>query len=148
MPNLPSAPDFYDRRDQAQLRAALEQLDATNFKKGEDVSLFRGERLRVSYAHGLTAHSGGGKASALQLSAAMNHIATSAANGDSVLLPTGLAGMRVSILNMGGHSIQVFGKGTDTVNDVATATGVSQPATTHALYDCPKDGTWYRNLSA
>ena len=42
-------------------------------------------------------------------------------------------GLRVLVRNSAANSMQVFGAGTDTINAVATATGVAQAATTSAL---------------
>jgi hypothetical protein len=75
--------------------------------------------------------------------------------GDVVALPPGYAGLEIFIANPAGHDAQVFGSGTDTINDVATATGVTQAASKNATYRCvvgPTSSTpaakWYRNLTA
>ena len=39
---------------------------------------------------------------------------------------TNQAGLTVLVINHGANPMQVFGSGTDTINDVAAATGVSQ----------------------
>jgi hypothetical protein len=146
---LSRPPPAYDVNDQGQLRAALEMADAQNHKKGRDVDLTAsGVKLYLAYATSITAHAGGGKASATVLTAMINHVTACATAADSLLLMPATAGLRVSIHNYGAQAAQVFGQGTDTINDVATATGVSQAAGKSALYDCPADGKWYRVLSA
>ena len=64
-------------------------------------------------------------------------------------------GMKILVHN--GHasnSMQVFGAGVDTINGVATATGVAQAAGKSALYYAVADGdgtavgAWFRVLSA
>jgi hypothetical protein len=98
----------------------------------------------------LTAHAGGGKAAATQIGAA-SVLATSATDADSLLLPLGYAGLEVLIANPAGHTVQVFGKGTDTINDIVTATGIVQAASTNAIYKCLTNGPaakWYRVLTA
>ena len=60
-------------------------------------------------------------------------ITTGNAN-DAVRLPKGYAGLEVWIVNSGAEAAQVFGYGDDTINSVATATGVSQNAATVTIY--------------
>lgn len=106
----------------------------------------------TSVSTGLTAHSGGTQAAALQLVAAINEVTTVAAANDSVALPLAVAGMQVLVENAAAtNSMQVYGAGTDTINAVATATGVAQAAGKSGLYFCTKSapaGNWYRVLSA
>lgn len=90
----------------------------------------------------LTAHAGGGQASALQLSAQFNRVSTVATAADSVALPVSSAGMWVAIANDGASSMQVFGVTPDTINNVATATGVALPAGHAAIYFCAVAGKW------
>lgn len=86
----------------------------------------------------LVAHAGGGKTNALRLNAVHNHIATVASAADSVILPAGYVGLEISIANFGANAAQVFGSGSDTIDDVATATGVSQANNTVTKYRCYK----------
>lgn len=102
-----------------------------------------------SAADALTAYAGGGQTNALQLTKGVNRVSTVATAADSVKLPASAAGMIVIVINgAASNSMQVFGAGTDTINDVATATGVAQAAGKSALYACPVAGKWYRILSA
>jgi len=91
----------------------------------------------------VTAHSGGGQASALQLTGQTVRVTTVAAPNDSVKLPPSLPGLEIVIVNHGANPLQVFGNGTDTIDDVATATGVSQMANSFVLYTCVTAGAWY-----
>lgn len=72
--------------------------------------------------------------------------------GDVVALPLGYVGLEVLIANPAGQSVTVFGSGIDTINNVATATGVAQAASTNAIYKCVAVvagvGKWYRVLTA
>lgn len=97
---------------------------------------------------GLTALAGGAKSGATALTAGINRVSTVATIADSVLLPASVAGMVVHVVNGAANAMQVFGAGTDTINDVATATGVSQAGNKSATYVCPVAGKWYRILSA
>lgn len=98
---------------------------------------------------GLTAHAGGGQSSALQLTGAMASVGTVATAADSVKLPQAIAGAQYLLSNDATtNSMQVFGLGTDTINLVATATGVAQAAGVAALYFCAKAGNWCRVQSS
>jgi hypothetical protein len=98
---------------------------------------------------GLTAFAGGGQTSALQLSGDMAEVTTVATAADSVRLPPALPGRTFCLVNAAAsNSMQVFGYGTDTINGVATATGVAQAAGKSATYFCCAAGNWYRVLSA
>ena len=103
--------------------------------------------LIASTQIGITAQADGTKANATQLNAAICEVTSVAGAADSVLLPLGYAGLRVTIINNGGNAMQVFGKGSDTIDDVATGTGVSQADDSLVTYICVKVvsgvGYWY-----
>lgn len=105
--------------------------------------------VRQTAADGITAFAGGGQANATLLTASINRVTVVATAADSVKLPPSYAGASITAINGdAADSMQVFGSGTDTINDVATATGVAQAAGKAAIYVCPVAGKWYRNLSA
>lgn len=95
---------------------------------------------------GITAHAGGGQTLATQLGAQSNVIATCATSADSVKLPEivqspgalspvgASVGAIIVVANLGAANAQVFGGGTDTINGVATATGVTLPAGTSSIF--------------
>lgn len=83
---------------------------------------------------GLTAQADGTKANATALGYGINTLTTVAGAADSVLLPYAYPGAVVVIANTVATAIQVFGKGTDTVDGVATATGIDQAASARAIY--------------
>ena len=98
-----------------------------------------------------TAFGGGGQTSATLMPSVVNRITTVVAAGDSVKLPPAVAGLSIILINSAtsGFTMQVFGSGTDTINDVATATGVSQPVNDTAVYWCAKGGAagkWYSGV--
>ncbi len=84
---------------------------------------------------GITAGAVQTQAGARQLNAAVNTISTVAAAGDGVRLPKGFVGLEVWIINTDADDIQVYGFSTDTINSVATATGVTQSGLS-AIYKC------------
>lgn len=99
----------------------------------------------------ITAKASGTQATAVGLTSAVNRISVCATAADSVSLPLAQAGASVTIRNDGAASAQVFGAGTDTINSVATATGVALANGKTGTYYCTKSapaGNWVLNLSA
>lgn len=120
----------------------------------EGYRLPNGDQLAQMWANlystvtGLVAFAGGGRTSATPLTEALNVVATVGTAADSVVLPVAKAGLTLLVRNNAANAMQVFAAGSDTINGTAGATGVSQAATTSALYWCPADGVWFRLLSA
>lgn len=123
------------------------------------ISIFKILNADEDAVTGITAHSGGTQAAAFSLdpTKGFHRIDTVAAANDSVRLPPAIKGRCVVLVNNAAvNSMQVFGDSTDTINDIATATGVAQAAQKTAEYYCavgadPTNsvvGRWYRNLSA
>lgn len=98
-----------------------------------------------SAADGLTAHAGGGQANATPLSKELNRVSTVATAGDSVVLPASAPGLTIIVINNGANSCQVFGLGTDTIDGVAAATGVSQMPGSSVIFTCTAAGAWSTN---
>ncbi len=96
---------------------------------------------------GITAFASGGQASATQLTATVNTVATAAAATASVRLGLCVPGRQQTVSNLGANSIQVFGTNPNTINGVATATGVAQATGKVATYFCTGSGNWTRLLS-
>lgn len=76
----------------------------------------------------ITCHSGGGQgsATALNASATFHRVTTVAASGDSCVLPAAVAGAIHCIRNdsSSGNALQLFGVSPDTINAIATGTGI------------------------
>lgn len=127
------APDFFPRRigliDMAKLNALLNVP-------------------QTSIETGITAAAGGTQAAARQLLAAYSVISTVATAADSVKLLPAVPGIEMIVVNDGLNSMQVFGAGTDTINGVATATGVAQAPGTTARYISNGTGTWKTTAAA
>ncbi len=119
-------------------------LDAINaivsVQNANNIGLALGQ---LTGADGLTAHAGGGQGSALALTAGINRIATVATIGNSVALPTSVAGLFVVVINDAALALQVFGADTDTINDVTTTVGIPVPGKSTAIFACPVAGKWY-----
>ena len=90
---------------------------------------------------GITAHAGGGQASAFQLAAEYVQIATVATTADSVKLPVGKAGMIVVVVNDGANSANVYPATGEYIN-AAQNTANAQAAGTIKSYYCITDGHW------
>lgn len=99
--------------------------------------------LFESASDGLTA-AGTTQATALQLSSEINRV-TTVAVGSGVMLPASSPGLTVLVINSGANPVQVYGSGTDTIDGVATATGVQQMQGSNCLFVCAASGAWYTN---
>lgn len=129
---------------------------ALNFDAANTISMVAGTSsvtlsggtFREPVEDSITAHAGGTQAAAFALSVAkkFHRISVCATAGDSVALPTSTAGQAHFIRNDGAAAAQVFGTTPDTINGVATATGVALPAGTGAWYVCTTSGNWTTTL--
>ena len=99
--------------------------------------------IQTSTANALTA-AGTNQATALPLTKAINVIATAAAS-TGVVLPSvatvGIGGY-VVIFNRGASPIKVYGAGSDTIDGVAGATGVTLTNALRCEYYATAAGTW------
>lgn len=92
---------------------------------------------------GLVAHAGGGQTNALLMTARINRYTTVASAGDSAKLPSSAAGKVIYVVNDTSNAMQVYGSGSDTINDVATGTGMSVSANSATVYVGTVPGKWY-----
>lgn len=101
---------------------------------------------------GLTAHSGGGQASALALSAtkSIHEITTVAAGNDSVVLPaaTGSGTVHWVKNSAAANSAQLYGLSADTVDGVTAGTGVAIAAGKSRIVIDSASGKWQSILGA
>lgn len=96
---------------------------------------------------GITAHAGGGQASATQLTAKFNTITTVASINDSVKLPTAIVGKTVYVLNGGANTVRVYCTSGDYVN--GTLNGYVDAGGSYigaAIAVCILDGYWSINV--
>lgn len=100
----------------------------------------------------ITAHAGGTQAAALALSttASFHDVTTVGTAADSVKLPlaTGSGNIHWVKNSAAANSLQLFGSGTDTIDGVATATGVAIAAGKGRLLIDDGAGTWESLLGA
>lgn len=79
-----------------------------------------------SYTGGLVAKASGTQANGTPLPSTYNEVITVGTAADSLLLPLATAlGQEVVLISKSATSAQIYGSGTDTINGVATATGVA-----------------------
>jgi hypothetical protein len=93
----------------------------------------------------VTAFSGGGQASATQLTKTVANITTATASSapyDSVKLPAATAGVVVWAINSAANPFQMFGQGSDTINAFGATTGFTQPVGSIVLYVCRDTGKY------
>jgi len=98
--------------------------------------------VEVSTHNTITAHAGGGRTSAVALDKQVNRISVCATTADSVVLPAAVAGDFRAVFNDGAAAAQIFADGSDTIDDVAGATGVPLTNAKRAIYFCLTTGAW------
>lgn len=110
-----------------------------------NIPLIAGDFLLESAQDTITAHAGGGQTSATIINTQTTRVTTVATAGDSVQLPVSVAGMELLVINHGANAMQVYGAAStsDTIDDQAAATGVSQMANSLVIYTCATSGKWY-----
>ena len=95
---------------------------------------------------GVTAGATQTQAGATQLSSEVNRITTNATAGNGVALPAATAaGLTILVINYTANALQVYGNNTnaDTINGIATGTGVSQMPYSAVLYISSATGKWF-----
>lgn len=108
-------------------------------------SLVIGGLLFESFQDNIVAQAGGGQGNAFQLAREISRVTAVATIGDSVKLPQAQPGLTVFVINHGANAMQVYGLGSDQIDDVAAASGVAQMAGSMCLYSCTTAGLWYSN---
>lgn len=103
----------------------------------------------ASAANALTAHAGGGQGSALQLAKDINRVTTVTTAGDSVKLPTSVAGMKVVVINAAAsNAMDCFPISGDAINALSANTALSIVANKTVEFNCAVAGTWNSILTA
>ncbi len=104
----------------------------------------------VEAKRGLTALAGGAQPTTAVLRFGMNVVSTVTSGNDSVALPpaTGSGGVVIVKNSAASNSLQVFGLTPDTINGIATGTGVAQAHDITCMYIDIEAGEWSRFLGA
>lgn len=103
-----------------------------------------------SFSNALIATAGGNKATGFQIpgGVAMINFATVATAGDSAVLPAAKSGNSIMLASAGVANMNLYAKGTDSINNAAAATAYVVPPNIPIILWCPIDGVWYANKSA
>lgn len=97
----------------------------------------------------LTAHAGGGQASALQLVAGINRVTVVATAGDSVKLPLATAGGTCTVINADStESLNVFPATGDTINALGANAAFALAAGKTVIFSAAGALFWYGDLTA
>lgn len=107
--------------------------------------------LMAGIETGLTAHAGGTQGAALALSASKSvHVVTTVGSAnDSVVLPaaTGSGAVHYVSNQAAANSMQLFGLASDTINAVASGTGVAVTTKKTAICVDYAAGVWFANIA-
>lgn len=111
---------------------------------------YTGQLQTLLSADNITANATGTQATATQLTAMVNRVATSSTAGAGVRLPTSAPGLIITLVNDGASSIQVFGNTTDsaTIDGIGTATGVAMANAKRGQFICTTAGAWASTAGA
>jgi hypothetical protein len=101
-----------------------------------------GEYIYESATDGIIA-AGTTQATAAQLPLTEMNRLTTVAVGSGIMLPPAVPGLDIIVVNHGANAVQVYGQPGDTINDVVSATGVSQMQSSWVYYGCFSPGVWY-----
>lgn len=102
-----------------------------------------GDFFLESSQDNITAFAGGGQAGAFPLNSQTARISVVASIGDSIMLPPSANGLELLVINHGANAMQVFGNGTDVIDDQLATVGVSQMVNSLVIYSCATAGKWY-----
>lgn len=97
---------------------------------------------RYKATNAITAFAGGGQASATALTSEINSITTCATAADSVKLPTSVAGMSITVSNLGAAYANVFPISGDLIDSLAANAAVSLPVGASIRFTCAVAGSW------
>lgn len=90
----------------------------------------------------ITAFATGGQTSATALVSEINSITVCATAGDSVKLPTSVAGMQIQVSNLGAAYANVFPASGDLIDALAVNTAISLPVGRSIIFTCAVAGSW------
>lgn len=94
------------------------------------------------YSANISAALGTTRADALQLNRAFTRLST-VASGTGVILPTGVIGMAITIVNSGANPVKVYANGSETIDGTAGSTGVTLTNGNRCLYWFSAANTWH-----
>jgi hypothetical protein len=97
----------------------------------------------------LTAAAGGGQTNALPLNYRNSRVTTVGTAADSVVLPFGVPGMSMIVVNAAAaNSMNVFPATGDAINALAADAAFAIAANKHVIFTCSALGRWHANVTA
>lgn len=102
----------------------------------------------VGSQNAITAHSGGGQANAVQLSAQINRVTVVAVAADSVKLPSAKAGVWVVVINDGANSLNIFPATGEQIDALGANAAYALAAGKRVAMYCAVNGEWSALLGA
>jgi hypothetical protein len=114
---------------------------------------YSGSYQTLSVKNGVVAHAGGTQAGAIgdaaaQIPAMLNRITTVVTAADSVVLPTAVPGMSITIANGAANSANVFPFTGDAINALGANAAFALAGGKTAAFECMVAGQWHAILSA
>ena len=110
---------------------------------------YNGSLPTVSYQDAITAHAGGGQASATQLAVAQNRVTVVATAADSVKLPVAAGGLSIVVSNAhASNALAIFPSTGDQVNNAGVIVVYSLAAGKTATFSAYGTLNWHAQLSA
>lgn len=108
------------------------------------ITIANGGQILQSVQNSITAHSGGGQGSAVQLTGMACFITTVAASGDSVILPASVPGMEISVINTTPtNPAAVFPASGEKINNGSANASVNVAAASITMFYCGVAGMWW-----
>jgi hypothetical protein len=101
-----------------------------------------------SAADALTAHAGGGQASALPITTQMARFTVVGTAADSAVLPSAVPGMSYTVSNAAAASMNVFPATGEIINALSANAAFAVAAGKTCEFVCMKAGQWHTLLSA
>lgn len=98
--------------------------------------------MRLDRVNAITAFATGGQTNATALTGTVNRVTVCATIGDSVKLPTSVAGMQVTVINSGATGVDIFPATGDLIDTLAANTAIRVATGSSVTFNCAVAGTW------
>lgn len=120
---------------------------SANFVLSEGAATINGAKTfgsiqNLKASNAITAFATGGQASGTLLTSQINSITTCATAGDSVRLPTSVAGMIIQVSNLGAAYADVFPISGDLIDALAANTAIRLAVGESIIFTCSVAGSW------
>lgn len=123
-----------------QVLADAAHFNAAFLSRTEDTGTAK--HLKLSLEDGLTAHAGGGQASAYAITKDVSRFSTVASHNDSAKLPVSVAGYHLYIVNDGSKILSVYPATGEQIDGLAANTAVTLLPEQTGFFLCRTAGQW------